>query len=364
MTDDTTRNLRWRLVLGRIADDLAPLEALQQRQDEALDFLYGPGGGGDPDAASTLSTTDWINEVYELFPRSVAEKIGDDALSLYGLTEIVTSPEALQRIEPSVSLMRAILNTKHLMDPGVLALARSVVDQVVRQLLRTLARPVRNPFSGPKDRQRRSRFRVAANFDPRSTVRANLKNVDPVTGQLVIAEPLFHSRTRRQQDRWQVIVCLDQSGSMVDSVIHGAVTASIFHGIGSLKTHLVAFDTEVVDLTGEVADPVEVLMKVQLGGGTDINRAMSYCRSLVENPRRTIVVLISDFLEGGPVDPLLATVAGLVGSGVTVLCLGALSTTGQAVYDHGTAAELSARGAHVAVMTPDKLAEWVAEVVG
>jgi len=357
------RDLRWRLVLGDTADTLAGLGGEALRRDAALGFLYDREGEGSPDGSGLMTPTEWINEVYELFPRSVAERLGDDAMNRYGITEIVTSAEALERITPSTALVKAILNTKHLMEPGVLAKARAVVDTVVRRIVEQLTRPVRNPFTGPKDRHRRSRVRIAANFDPRATVRANLKHVDPVSGELVIAEPLFTSRVRRQQDRWQVVVCLDQSGSMADSVIHGAVTASIFHGIGALKTHLVAFDTEVADLSAEVGDPVEVLMGVQLGGGTDIHRAMSYARGLVDTPRRAVVVMISDFYEGGSDGPLVGTVRGMVADGVTVLCLGALSTAGASRYNTVTTSRLAAAGAHVAVMTPDRLAEWVAEVI-
>ena len=372
---DDLRNRRWRLVLGRPAEPLCGLGAGDRRRDAALDYLYGresEGGGrgssggrdGSPEGSGLMTPTDWINEVHDLFPRSVAEKLADDALNRYGLTEIITSEEALERVTPSIGLVRAILNTKDLMDPGVLAKARLVVDRVVRDLLEQLARPVRNPFTGPKDRNRRSRVAIAANFDARATLRANLKHYDAATGQLVIAEPLFHSRVRRQQDRWQVVICVDQSGSMADSVIHSAVTASIFHGIGSLRTHLVAFDTEVADLSDQVADPVEVLMGVQLGGGTDIGRAVGYAAQLLDSPRRAIVVVISDFFEGTSEENLAAAVAGLVGSGAKVLCLGALTTSGRASYNPATVARLVALGAEFAVMTPDRLAEWVAEVIG
>jgi len=346
------RDLRWRLVLGDVAGELAGVDGVWARRDAALAFLYDREREGSPTGSGLMTSTEWINEVYELFPRSVADRLGDDAVTRYGVTDLVTSAEVLERITPSTALLRAILRTKHLMEPGVLALARQVVDRVVRQLMEQLARPVRNPFTGPKDRNRRSRVRIAANFDARATVRANLKHVDRASGELVIAEPLFTSRVRRQQDRWQVVVCLDQSGSMADSVIHGAVTASIFH------------DTEVADLTAVVGDPVEVLMGVQLGGGTDIHRAMSYARGLVDTPRRAIVVMISDFFEGGSDGPLVATVRGMVADGVTVLCLGALSTVGTARYDTATTTRLAAVGAHVAVMTPDRLAGWVAEVIG
>ncbi|WP_206079899.1 VWA domain-containing protein [Propioniciclava coleopterorum] len=282
----------------------------------------------------------------------MAEKIMDDAVNRHGLTEVVTNAETLAKATPNTGLLKAILSTKHLMNPEVLAMARTIVDKVVRDLMRSLARPITNPFTGRRDPRRRSRQHVAANFDARGTVRANLRHIDPATRRLVIREPLFNTRVRLQQDRWQVVVAVDQSGSMVNSVIHAAVTAAIFTGISAMRTHLIAFDTSVVDLTGQAADPVEVLMRVQLGGGTAINVAMEYAASLLNNPRRSIVVMISDFYEGGHDGPLIATTARLVQDGVRVLCLGALDADGRSMHNQVTAQSLAAVGAHVAVMTP------------
>ena len=147
-------------------------------------------------------------------------------------------------------------------------------------------------------------LKVAKNFDAHTTVRRNLAHYDSESKRLYIRTPYFYSRVRRQTDRWQVIVVVDESGSMVDSVIHAAVTAAIFFGIESLRTHLVLFDTNIVDVTEHCSDPVETIMKVQLGGGTDIGGALAYASRLVDNPRRTIIVLITDFYEGGPIERL------------------------------------------------------------
>jgi uncharacterized protein with von Willebrand factor type A (vWA) domain len=168
---------------------------------------------------------------------------------------------------------------------------------------------------------------------------------------------------RRQADKWQVIILVDESGSMVDSVIHAAVTAAIFFGIKTLRTHLCLFDTTVVDVTDQCQDPVESIMKVQLGGGTDIGGALAYAAGLVDNPRRTIVVLITDFYEGAPVERLLAVVKSLVESGVTLLGLAALDQRAEPNYDRATAESFVALGAHVAAMTPGELAQWVAQKV-
>jgi Mg-chelatase subunit ChlD len=249
------------------------------------------------------------------------------------------------------------------MNQEVLAMARTLVRKVIEQLLEKLARPVRSVFLGAADRRRRSHMKVAKNFDARTTLRRNLAHYDRESKRLFIRTPYFYSRVRRQTDRWQVIVVVDESGSMVDSVIHAAVTAAIFVGIASLRTHLILFDTSVVDVTDQCADPVEAIMKVQLGGGTDIGGALAYAAQLVDNPRRTIVVLITDFYEGGPIERLFSVTKHLIESGVTLLGLAALDERAEPNYDRGTAERMVALGAHVGAMTPGELAEWVAQKV-
>src|SRR5262249_29875835 len=157
----------------------------------------------------------------------------------------------------------------HLMNQQVLTMARQLVRKVVEQLMEKLARPIQSVFLGAVNR-RRSMIKVAKNFDAESTIRRNLAHFDPASKRLFIQTPYFHSRVRRHVDRWQIIIAVDESGSMADSVIHSAVTAAIFFGLKAVRTHLVLFDTSVVDVTDMCSDPVETIMKVQLGGGTDI----------------------------------------------------------------------------------------------
>ncbi|RYD24706.1 MAG: VWA domain-containing protein, partial [Verrucomicrobiaceae bacterium] len=306
--------------------------------DRALGFLYGreygksrnvrgKGGsqGGTEDSNPTVP--DWINSIHELFPQRVIERIEKDAIERYQLDEMITNPDVLRRVQPSQALLKAVLHTKHLMNQEVLALARVLVRKVIQDLMEKLARPVRQPFLGSRDRRRRSSLRVAKNFDAPATIRRNLKNWDATRRRLFIQQPEFFSRIRRQADRWQIIMVVDESGSMANSVIHSAVTAAIFCGLPTLKTHLVLFDTNVVDVSMDCADPVETIMKVQLGGGTDIGKALRYAATLVENPARTIIALVTDFFEGPPENVLLSTVRELTSSGVHLLGLAALDET-------------------------------------
>jgi Mg-chelatase subunit ChlD len=369
------RQLRWRLILGSSAESaMGGLDEEWSDRDQALAFLYDREQQGrnirnrtddrtgslDP---SQLSVPDWINAVHELFPKRTIERLEKDALERYHLEEMVTNPDLLRCAQPSETLLKAVLRTKHLMNQEVLGLARELVRKVVEELMEKLSRQVEAPFYGSINRQKRSYLKIAKNFDAPTTIRRNLKHYSHDRQQLVIQTPYFNSRIRRQVDRWQLIILVDESGSMMDSVIHSAVTAAIFFGIKSLKTHLCLFDTSVVDVTADCTDPVETLMKVQLGGGTDIGQAMNYAQSLVENPRRTIVILITDFYEGAPVDRLYAVTKQLIESGVTVLGLAALDEQANPSFDHAIAQRMVNLGAHVGAMTPGELAAWVAEKI-
>jgi Mg-chelatase subunit ChlD len=369
---------RWRLVLGEPGDAALAgrqLGAVATARDAALDWLYGrdeelgrrgvrrAGRRHGGDGPTTLTTVDWLDEITRLFPRETLERLQRDAVERYEIHDLVTDPAVLERIEPNQALLKAVLRTKHLMNPEVLRLARRIVEAVIRQLTERLATEVRAAFTGARAR-RPSRFRQARNFDVRLTIKENLGHYRPEDKRLFIETPRFFSRTRRHLDQWQVILLVDQSGSMAGSVIHSAVTAACLWGLPGVRTHLVAFSTDVVDLTSDVDDPVELLMKVQLGGGTDIARAVGYAAQLVEQPRRAIVALITDFYEGGSEERLVRTVRGLVEQGTTVLGLAALDEEANPMYDRTVAQRLADVGASVGAMTPGELATFVADQVG
>ncbi|MEW2353878.1 VWA domain-containing protein [Spirillospora sp. NPDC029432] len=385
---------RWRLVLGAPAEAACgALGGTAAGQDQALDWLYGrdsdlerrgvrkggnrPGGGtggGDGDPARTmertggsgpsmLTTVDWLDAVHRLFPKETIERLERDAVERYEIHDVVTDPKVLERVEPNPTLLRAVLRTKHLMNPEVLALARRIVEKVVEELIRKMATEVRKSFHGTRSR-RPSRFKQARNFDFHTTIRANLGHYRPDEKKLYIEQPHFLSRTRRQLDQWQMILIVDQSGSMLGSVIHSAVTAACLWGLPGLKTHLIAFDTSVVDLTSDVTDPVELLMKVQLGGGTDIAQAVEYGAGLIENPRRSIVAVVTDFYEGGDPYRLVRTVRQMSEQGTHVLGLAALDEDANPSYDRELAQRLADVGAHIGAMTPGELAAFVAERIG
>jgi Mg-chelatase subunit ChlD len=378
MTGDAALE-RWRLILG------APARACEGSgwnadaagRDAALSWLYGHdedlerrgirrGGATDReggDGPSVLTTVDWLDGIHRLFPKETIERLERDAVERYEILDVVTDLDVLARAEPNETLLRAVLRTKHLMNPEVLALARKIVEAVVRDLTRRLAVEVRQALTGARARHP-SRYRQARDFDFRRTLRANLAHYQPERRRIAVQDPRFFSRTRRHLDRWQLILVVDQSGSMVGSVIHAAVTAACLWNLPGLRTHLLAFDTSVVELTSDVTDPVELLLKVQLGGGTDIASAVGYAASLIDNPRRTIVAVITDFYEGGDEHRLVRLTHQLVEQGTHVLGLAALDEDANPSYDRQLAQRLADAGAHVGAMTPGELAAFVAERLG
>jgi Mg-chelatase subunit ChlD len=371
---------RWRLVLGRYSQARLPQwqDGEAGRMGDALDFLYGreytgrdarPDGerDGGPDKGpgslddSVPHLVAWLHEVRELFPRETVETLERHALERYELTGLVSDPEVLAGLEPNQALLRTLLGLRGQLDGRVLDEVRRIIRAVVEELRRKIESEVRQALSGKRSQHRHSLMPVASNFDPRGTIRANLAHWDPERQRLLVADPKFFERNVRRLP-WEVILCVDQSGSMVDSVIHSAVMAGILAGLPSFRLKMVVFDTNVVDLSDSVDDPVELLLSVQLGGGTDIGQAVRYCAQLIENPHRTVLVLITDFCEGAPPSQLVAAVRRLAEDRVTMVGLAALDDQAHPSYDKAMAQTLADEGMHVGAMTPKALAEWLAEV--
>jgi hypothetical protein len=355
---------RWRLMLGGAAEGVCAaagcsLSGEAMEMDRAMEWLYGREADTDGrntrrqggSEGSVLSTPGWIDDIHRLFPKETIERLERDAIERFAVDEIVTNLDVLGRAEPNETLLRAVLKTKHLMSPDVLAMARKLVAEVVRQLMEKLSAEMTTAFSGVLDRRRRLRYGPAASLDIGRVVRENLRHYDPASRSIAVEKLSFFARNRRHPQPWQVILLVDQSMSMVGSVIHSAVMASCLWRLPGIRTHLVAFDTEVVDLTRDCDDPCELLMKVQLGGGTDIQKAVAYGSGLIQAPERAIVVLITDFYEGSSEAMLVHRVRDLVGQRTKVLGLAALDPDAVPSYDKVMAARLVEAGAHVAAMT-------------
>jgi Mg-chelatase subunit ChlD len=376
MSGDPVLLRRWRMVLGRYAEEqLGPvaLDRTQQRMDRALDYLYAremEQRGLRRDRAKRLgglnlsnpSPLAWIGEARELFPRSVFEALQAHAVDRLGLTELLADPKTLDGLEPNGDLLRALIAFKGRASPAVQEKIRDVARRVVEESLRRLKPAFDRALSGRRNRQRRGHLKRMQDFDWRATIRENLRNYDPERGRIVADRLRFTGRARRRLP-WTIVLCVDQSGSMVDSGIHAAVMAAILAGLPSVSVRLVVFDTAVVDLSNEVADPVSVLMSVQLGGGTDIGRAVAYCEQQITQPSRTVFVLLTDFCEGASPAPLVAAVRRMAAARVVLLGLAALDDEATPDFDRAMAQRLADAGMKIAALTPDRFAEWIAEVI-
>ena len=364
---------RWRLVLGKYAERRmsGALNGQDQRRDQALEYLYGREyegrglrkelGPGSLDP-SQLTLVTWLNEVRELFPQDTVEIIEKHALDRYGLTELVTDPKTLERLEPNQQLLKTLLTLKGHLNGQVMEVARRIIRQVIEEIRRRLEPEVRQTLSGRLNRFHHSPLAVAQNFDALGTLRRNLKHYDVQRRKLIVEELRFFERNSRRLP-WHIVLCIDQSGSMADSVIHSAVMAGILAGLPSFRVKIVVFDTQVVDLSDHADDPVEVLMKVQLGGGTDIAQAVRYCSQIIENPQRTIFVLVTDFCEGASPGELVRAVSALAEARVKLLGLAALDGQAHPVYDRQMAGRLAARGMEIAALTPQRLAQWLVKAI-
>lgn len=362
---------RWRLMLGRFAArQLGDPEGLDARRDSALDFLYGReyakrglrparGAGLDP---TQMRALDWLHEAEMLFPQPVFEALRAEGLQRYDLTDLLSDPKTLENLEASPSLLRCLLGLQGRADVSLKGQLRQIARRVIDDITARLRAQVVQSLSGRRNRHQRSPVPSSANFDALRTVRANLGHWDADRQALVAERLAFFSRQRRQLD-WTVILCVDQSGSMTDSLIFSAVMAAILAGLPGITVRMVLFDTSVVDVTDQLADPLELLLSVQLGGGTDIGKAVSYCETLIDNPSRTVLALVSDFYEGAGPRRLLATVARLNAARVKMLGIAALDDSGKAAFDRDMVEKLASLGMNVAALTPDAFAEWLAGVM-
>jgi Mg-chelatase subunit ChlD len=356
VTADQDRMARWRLVLGGggetgMAVD-GGLSAHQQALDAALGSLYDEDRPKGADlSGSSPRVTRWLGSIRELFPAPVVTVMQRDALDRLGLRRMLTEPELLEAIEPDIELVGQLLMLSAALPDRARDTARTVVRRLTDDLERRLTSRLRAAVNGALDRSTRTRRPRFRDIDWDATIERNLRHYQPEYRTIIPETLVGHGR--RQSSLRDVILAVDQSGSMADSVIHSAVCGSVMASLRAVSTRLVVFDTAVVDLTDEIDDPVDVLFAVQLGGGTDINRAVGYCASRVSRPTETIFVLISDLFEGGVEDELLRRVEDLLHAGVTVIVLLALSDRGRPSYDHELAAKLAALGAPAFACTPE-----------
>ena len=364
---------RWRLILGKNSENQIEFtgeysESISyQDMEETLDYLYSQeygeevlrkGGTG----KSQLNAAKWIEKARNLFPKKTVEVLEKQALEHFNLTELLTDKKVLEKMEPNTDLLKTILQFKHLMKSDVIAEAKKIIKKVVDEITEKLQTDIRKSLLGKLNRNMPSNVKSMKNLDIKKTIARNLKNYDTENSRLVLKNVYFSSRVKRF-NKWNIIIAVDESGSMLDSVIYSAVMAGIFAKLPMIETKLIIFDTSVVDLSGYIDDPVEVLMGMQLGGGTDINRALTYCESLCENPHNTIFVTVTDLYEGGSTQNLLRTCADIISSGSKMIFLTALDRDANPAYDKNVGQKLADMGAFVGAMTPEQLGDYIGKMI-
>ncbi|MFD0041807.1 VWA domain-containing protein [Streptomyces anulatus] len=392
---DAERLRRWRMVLGADSADSTgcTLTGQDAAMDGALNALYGGGAGKKPGGrgtggrsaglgASAPSVARWLGDIRTYFPSSVVQVMQRDAIDRLGLAALLLEPEMLEAVEADVHLVGTLLSINKAMPETTKETARAVVRKVVEDLEKRLESRTRAALSGALDRSARISRPRHRDIDWNRTIRANLKNYLPVPGPAgaggagdpggaggtggrgtIVPERLIGYGRASRSAKKDVVLCVDQSGSMAASVVYASVFGAVLASMRTLSTRLVVFDTAVVDLTDQLDDPVDVLFGTQLGGGTDINRALAYCQSRITRPADTVVVLISDLYEGGIRDEMLKRVAAMKASGVQFVTLLALSDEGAPAYDHEHAAALGALGAPAFACTPDLFPDVMAAAI-
>ena len=338
------------------------LSEQDQAIDETLESLYGEGDlGGSGDSAPDVAR--WLGDIRKYFPSSVAQLLQQDALKKLKLQKILESPEALAEIDPDIHLVTKLITLSKLIPAQTRETARQVVARVVEELKKRLEYPLLQALQGALNRSVRTRKpRKQKDINWLHTVKANLKHYQP-DYQTVIPETLI-GYGRERSSLHDVILCIDQSGSMARSIVYSSIFGAVMASVPALSTRLILFDTKIVDMTGKIEDPVDLLFGVNLQGGTNIERALAYCQGLVTRPRDTVLVLVSDLFEGGNKDVMVRRVASLVENGVTVVVLLALDDGGAPKFNRSLATELTEIGVPSFACTPELFPELMSAAIG
>jgi hypothetical protein len=349
--------VKWRLLLGESSEEKINslggegfnLTEEQKIMDEALSSIYDNTGGKFDYKSMTGSTnagriSRWLRDIRELFREDVVSIIQNDAIEKRGLKSLLFEPEIFNSIQPNIELVGTLMGMNGLIPEKAKDNARLLIRKVVEDIKKKLEREIRQSVIGALNKRKHSTMPNIKNIDWKSTIGRNIKNFNLELNKIIPDKFYFFSKNS-VFNNYHIIIDMDQSGSMADSIIYGSVMGSIIASIPSVKTRIVAFDTEIADLTERYGnDPVEMIFGVQLGGGTDINKSVAYCETFIENPSRTIFILLSDLIEGGNQSSLLRRLENMHQAQVKVICLLALTDRGTPSYDEDIAKKISHMG--------------------
>ncbi len=368
---------RWRLILGKDADDMMnrmeggegsfPLTEEESLLDQTLHAIYGNDqdsfasrvtgkGSGGGKGKSSPKISKWLGDLRSLFDNETVTIVQNDAIERKGLKELLLEPEILDNLEPDINMAETILMLKDQIPQKSKESARNFIQKIVEKINSLLAEDIRRSVTAALNKKEHSPLPQASSIDYKYTIRRNLKNYNPDLGTIIPEKVWFFDHSAKV-NKWNIILDIDQSGSMGESIIYSSIMSCILASMSSVKTSVVAFDTEVVDLTPLCEDPVELLFGFQMGGGTDIQKSVAYCQTLVEEPANTLFFLISDLEEYGSREPLLRRLEELHDSGVTVVVLLAIADGGRAYYDTATARKIASMDIPCFACPPERLPE-------
>lgn len=366
---------RWKLILGGQSD---PNNAVNmggngegdgegegdgidyQGMGDALDNLYenssdrrGGLGGSSPKISR------WLGDIRKFFPSSVVSVMQKDAMDRFGMDMLLSEPDFVEQVEVNVEMVATIMSLQRGMSNKTRETAKIVVRKLVKQLEEKLTNPTKQAVKGALSRSVRNNRPQFREIDWTKTIKANLKHYQK-DYKTIVPERLIGNGRLGQSLKKHVILCIDQSGSMGSSVVYSSIFGAVLASLPSLKTQLVVFDTAIVDLTQDLKDPVDILFGVQLGGGTDINKALAYCQELITKPNDTILILISDLYEGGNENQMLKRVSEIKNSGVHFITLLSLNDEGAPYYDTKNAGRFASMDIPCFACSPDQFPSLMA----
>ena len=364
---------RWRLILGSFSN--LEIDNEYSEIDEALNFLYDReytqndrysldnfNNSNSSKEKSVLTVPKWILKVKKLFPKETVEIMQKQALEKYKLTEILTDENILKEIEPNIELLKNILTFKDMMSQNVKKLAYDIVKKTLEEIKNKMEVEIKKVFYGKKLTNSNTTNKIFKNLDIKKTIRYNLKNYD-IKNKTIFTDKLFFNQNIRKYNPYNIIILIDESGSMLDSVIYSSIMASIFANLPYLSIKLIIFDISVVDLSEHIKEPIDILFKVQLGGGTNIAQALEYAKKITFAPDKTIVLLISDLFDSNDYKLMYKNANDIMESGSKLIILTALDYNANSIYDKEAARYFSKIGAKVGALTPSKLSKWISDII-
>ena len=364
---------RWRLILGSFSN--LEIDNEYSKIDETLNFLYDreytQNGGYSLDnfnnsnsskEKSALTVPKWISKVKKLFPKETVEIMQKQALEKYKLTEILTDENILKEIEPNIELLKNILTFKDMMSQNVKKLAYDIVKKTLEEIKNKMEVEIKKVFYGKKLPNSNTTNKIFKNLDIKKTIRYNLKNYD-IKNKTIFTDKLFFNQNIKKYNPYNIIILIDESGSMLDSIIYSSIMASIFANLPYLSIKLVIFDISVVDLSEHIKEPIDILFKVQLGGGTNIAQALEYAKKITFAPDKTIVLLISDLFDSNDYKLMYKNANDIIEAGSKLIVLTALDYNANSIYDKEAARYFSKIGSKVGALTPSKLSKWISDII-